>query len=416
MATNRWVSKAVKRAQVDTLTVTAYDVGTTYKVTIGNKTISTVGTGGTTATTAAALAALLQASTDGEFQEIQWAYTSGNSFITGTANVTGKPFTLTFTVSGGTGTVSLAHTTTNSSPNDVNDGLNWSAGTIPANGEDVIIDFGDENQSLKWNLDALSAVTLNSLTRRRTFTGRAALDEINTDGTPYTEYRATEFTFGLQGAFKLLIEQPGSDGAAWWKINSGTTKALLRVQGDGPGSLYAEALWWRGTNVNNTVTAENASLAVAPVNSNAATWLTMDATNSSVRCGDTVTQATLTNNGSTIELNSALTTLVHSTAGGTTLCKGTGALGTATLDGGSLVYWSTGTITTLTLGVGTAFDCSGDPRARTITNKVNLYAGSVFNDPAGTCIAGGLSVQTVKCGIETVRINVGSNHSYAITA
>jgi hypothetical protein len=53
------VADALAVAQDRRATITAYDVATTYKVTINGKIVSVLGSGGTVTTTAVALAAAL---------------------------------------------------------------------------------------------------------------------------------------------------------------------------------------------------------------------------------------------------------------------------------------------------------------------------------------------------------------------
>ncbi|MGH2437495.1 MAG: hypothetical protein ACRDFA_10920, partial [bacterium] len=87
MATKRWLGTAVAVAQISTVTITAYDIATSYKVTIGGVTVSVVGQGGTTTTTATALKNALAASTHPYFDGITW--TSATNVVTGTADVAG---------------------------------------------------------------------------------------------------------------------------------------------------------------------------------------------------------------------------------------------------------------------------------------------------------------------------------------
>jgi len=193
MATCRWRGDAAAVAQVDTYVVTTYDVTTTWKITINGKVISQVGTGGTATTTATALLALLQASTvPPEFAEITW--TSNGATITATSAVAGRPFTISATVSGGTGSWVHTSVTTSSGPNDVNVAANWTTAATPANGDDLVVDAGSD---LLYNLGALSAIALTSLTVAQKFTGKIGLPPINSTnsapGQSYFEYRATYF-------------------------------------------------------------------------------------------------------------------------------------------------------------------------------------------------------------------------------
>lgn len=410
MSTVRWKPLQKKTAQVDTISITAYDVATTYRVTLNGKVVGQVGTGGTTTTTAAALYALLAAMTDPEFMRITWS-TSTNTVIA-TAKTPGTPFTLAVSVSGGTGTISLANTTANTSPNDVNDPLNWSGGALPVNGDDVLFDAGGIEQSAWWNLGALSGVTFASFTRRKGYRGRIGLPEINRDGIPYTEYLATEFAFGLQSAFNVFIEQPSTDRAEQIKINTGSTQTVLTIQGESTGAINNEACWWRGTHVSNVVNNEGGSLAIAPVAGNSAVVATLN-NRGTTRAGGNVTLGVVNNLTGTLDLATGVTTLTQQ-SGKTTFRGNAMNVTTASIRGGTLDYRGTGTITTLTLGGGAIADFSKDNRARTVTNAINIHKGGTLLDPAATLVAGGLDIVAVGCGVSDVRLNLGTDRTLTV--
>jgi len=86
-----------------TITLTAYDAATTYKVTIGGADVTQIGTGGTTTTTATALTTALNASADANFTPITW--TSSGAVITGIHDVPGTAYVPTTSKTGGTGTI-----------------------------------------------------------------------------------------------------------------------------------------------------------------------------------------------------------------------------------------------------------------------------------------------------------------------
>src|SRR5258708_1374747 len=117
-----WIANALAVKQVYTIQVTAYDVGTTYKVTINGKVVFTIAAGGVNAT-ATALQVALAASTIPEFLEVTW--TVATDTVTGTAVTAGKPFTAVGAASGGTGTVSVTAVTANTGPNNWDNTANW---------------------------------------------------------------------------------------------------------------------------------------------------------------------------------------------------------------------------------------------------------------------------------------------------
>lgn len=97
------VSASVSVRQVSTITLTAYDTATTYKVTIGGVDVTQVGTGGTLSQLAAVFATTLNNSADANFTPITWS--SSGAVITGKHDTGGTAFTPTTSVSGGTGTI-----------------------------------------------------------------------------------------------------------------------------------------------------------------------------------------------------------------------------------------------------------------------------------------------------------------------
>lgn len=96
-------SAAANLKHTYTMTVTAYDVATTYRVTIGGANVDTVGSGGTTTTVATAMAVALNASVNANFTPITW--TSTGAVVTGTADAAGVGFTPTTAEVSGTGTI-----------------------------------------------------------------------------------------------------------------------------------------------------------------------------------------------------------------------------------------------------------------------------------------------------------------------
>lgn len=355
--------------------------------------------------------ALWNAENEGECEEITAA--DGTTVLTLTADESGTPFTVTSTSSAGSFT--SANTTANVSPNDLNNGTNWSnSSTVPAAGDDVIIDAGGDNESIWWNLGALSAVTVATFTRRRGFTGRIGLDEYNTDNQDsYFEYRATELALGMTS---MLIEQPASDGTGQLKFNGGSVQTALTILGDGPSAIGSEQCWWRGTHASNIVNVSNGSLAVAPVIGSSAVIATLRAENSTVRLGQGCTLTTVTSVASTVEINSSVTTFTQNESTATLYAKKAAAITTLTLNGGTLVWQSSGTITTLTPGPGVTMDFSQGSGAVTITNQVTFQAGTIFNDPEGrVTFSGGWKLGPGVKLTDCPGLNFGPGRTYSVS-
>lgn len=177
MANVYWLGTATAVAGVETGSIDTVDgtpANNTFTVTIGGEAISQAGDTDV-ATTAAALVALLNASTHPYFEAVTWTNPSAGNIV-GTADTAGVPFVAALTVSGGgTGTVTdFSETTASSGPNDWSTAANWSGGSVPVNSDDVIIE--NSSVSIRWGL-AQSAVTLDSLIIKKSFTGKIGLKE-----------------------------------------------------------------------------------------------------------------------------------------------------------------------------------------------------------------------------------------------
>lgn len=409
MATLRWIGKSQSTAEVDTVTLATYDVTTTYSITINGKTYSTLGTGGTVATTAAALQALVAASTEPEFTEWTWTNTVGSAVITATQNTAGVPGTITSAGTGGTGSATHAVVTANQSPNDADAAINYDSGALPVSTNNLIIDAGAI--SMWWNLGALSAVTLASLTRRANHTGTIGLPETNPEG--YWEYRATEFAIS---ATTMTIEQNSSDGVAALKFNVGSNQTALTINGQGAGSLDSEVMWWRGTHASNVIDCNNASLAIASTSGQVATVATLNADNSTVRCGSGCTLTTVNLLDSTAEFNSSITTLNQYGSNSETFIKLAAAVTTLNVYGGTCAWLSTGNMGTVTVGEGATVDLSQGSGGITVTGTITMNAGATWNDPNGRGTYSGSPSFSLAAGVtlDQVTINVGVGRSYTV--
>ena len=384
MATKRWVGKAIKMTQVGTITITAYDVATTYKVgipdTVNGKIISVLGQGGTTSTTAAALQALLAASQEPEFQELTWTVLA--NVITYTANTPGQPSTVAVAVAGGTGTIAGATVTANVSPNDAANIQNYSDNLLPANGDTLIFDEG--NVDVLWNVDTLTAVTTLTIYRRIGYAGRIGLPDYNPAG--YFEYRPTEFK--TAGATLLYIETSQADSPGQFTFNTQGTIATVTIIGDGRPALGQEVVYWRGSVNTSNLNVEGSSCAVAVFLNSTANIATLTAQDSTVRCGTGVAFATaIIARNSEIELRSNLPATVKLTGAQQICWVRESATATSPLVQDGIMYWmSSGTLTTPTIGTGATIDFSRDNRARTITGNVTVNTGATWNDPASSAI------------------------------
>lgn len=380
------VADAFAVAQVRAQAITGYDVATTYKCTIGGRVISTVGTGGTTTTTAAALVALLNASTYPEFAEITWS--NNTNTVIGTCDTPGKAITFTLSVSGGTGTVGAASDTT---ANDGPEALTANNCKNAATGVRALATGGDTftlesiDTDLRYNLDALSAVTVAALYIEASFTGECGLPPLNQDGTlDYDEYRPQYLQIG---ATVCLIGDGSGDGSDLMMIDLGTVLGGVTVlkTGSSPTLAGLGALIIKGTNASNTLKAVSGSIDIAPFAGETATFATLTAVgDASVRTSSGVTLTTVNAGGSaTIDLNAAGNpTTINIYDQATVIVRGSIAPGTINVYGKSakLIYLSSGNPTTVNLIDGATLDCTDNPSTFTIGTLTGSGAPTI-NDP-----------------------------------
>lgn len=410
MATRRWTSGSQSTSQVDTVTLGNPSVGSTYTVTCSTKTFTYTAASTTAATEAAAFATAFAASTEPEFQEAACANSSGAT-LTFTATTPGKPFSFTYSAGGtGTPTFSGSTTTTSAGPSDVSLAANWSGNALPANGDTVYLE--DSSIGLKYNLQALSAVTLAALYIRSTFTGDIGLPETNIDGaTPYHEYRQTYWQ--IAATLEVIGDGPGQ-GSQRIKRDGGSVQTSLSVRNTGSSAeTNLEAMQWKGTNVSNIVEVTKGSVAIAGYGGDTATVATLrigyqdgQSSDATVRCGPGTTLTTITQTGGSLQIESAVTTLNNS--GGTVTVLGSGAIGTLTNYSGTVVHLGTGTVTTYTAGPGAALSRDGRNLAGVTFTNTTIQTGASISDPGGTItFTNPISLQN--CRVVDCTIDVGYN-------
>jgi len=380
MSTQRWRGDAPAVAQVQTVTIGTNDVATTYKATINGKTVSVPGNAGGASSTANDLASALKAATvPQEFAEIAWQVAA--NVVTGTATKPGKPFALTASVAGGTGTISTAVTTASSGPNDISVAANWSSGALPATGDDIVFDTGASDAL--YGLDQ-HAVTPGSITVSPGFTGKIGLPAINADNASatYFEYRPQYMQFGTSGAGTVNVTING--GAGRIKLDQGSGPAVWNVLNSAQRLENGiPAVLLKGTNAANVLNVNKGDVGVAFFGGETATLAAVNvgyeanpAGDSSVWLGSGVAlaNAALVQTGGSLTVNSATSGTATITQYDGFLTLQSGAQTGLSVLGGTCVYNSTGALagTPVVAGAGT-LDFSQDLRAKSVANPINVY-------------------------------------------
>lgn len=373
--THIWKGDLAAVAQVDTVTITAYDAATTYKLTINSRIVSTPGVTDATGT-ATALAAAWNASTQPEFAEV--TASSNAAVVTLRADTPGKPFTATSSVAGGTGTIgAVTNITPNQGPNVWMAG-NFDSGALPVDTDTVI--FESSSVDSLYELDQ-NAVDLAALTIKQSSSGKSGLPRTNPSG--YVEYRDQYLKLT---ATTIKIGEGEGNGSGRIKLDTQAVITTLNIfNKGGRAETGIPCVLWKGSNAGNVVNLLRGDLGVAFFGGETATIATLNVGSASSQitdpllvCGPGTILTTVNVYGGTIELNSAITTLTQEA--GVVTVRGTGTIGTWNLNGGIGYHCSDGTITTLKVGATARADFSQDPRPRTVTN-CEVYQGGTIYDP-----------------------------------
>ncbi len=381
MSTQRWRGDAPAVAQVQTLTIGVNDPATAYKVTINGKSVAVPGDAGGANATATDLANALKAATVAqEFNEITW--TAVSNVVTATAAKPGKPFTLAVTATGGSGTIVTAVATPSSGSNDAGVAANWSSGTLPATGDDVIFDTGATD--VLYGLD-LHAFTPNSISVLAGYTGRIGLPAINSDNASatYFEYRPQYLQFGTAGVGATVNVTIGG-GAGRIKFDQGSAPAVWNILNAAQRlESGIPAILLKGTAAANALNVNKGDVGVAFFGGESATLLAVNVGYETNPAGDStvwlgsgvaLANATLIQTGGNLILNSTTSGTATITQYDGNLTLQSGAQTGLSVLGGACVYNSTGALsgTAVISGSGT-LDFSQDLRPKTVTNPINIY-------------------------------------------
>lgn len=388
MADIYYTGKARPVAQVSTAQITAYDAATTYTLTVNGVSASAPGTTDA-AGTATALAAAWEAISHPYFTPITATAATDTVTLTGPAD--GMPFTVTSSVTGGTGTIgSVATGTSADGPNHWGSGANWSGGSAPANSDVVYIT--KPGARLCWGIN-ISGTTPTRLVVRGdarvglSFSGVATTADGDTVDPSAPEYRdqylvaaittvdvlADESTAVVSGSGRLHINND--------KAGASTTTIGATAQSPVDASRPAVCLLFANASADVYVSGGRGGVGIAmgnPGETSTIGDLVLDdpADVSRVFLSEGVTHSTIRVNGGRLSLNSAATMPSITVNGGTCDIEGTQAVTALVVnDPGEVVCNTTGTITTLTQnGEGSVVDFHRSGRSRTVTNY-NFNAG-----------------------------------------
>ena len=424
MADKHWTGLAPAVAQVGTASIDSVDgtpANNTFTVTVGGVAISQVGDTDV-ATTAAALVVLLAASTHPYFAAVTWTNPSAGNIVA-TADTAGVPFVAALTETGaGTGAVTdFAATVANAGPNAWATAANWSDAAVPVNTDNVTVDRGP---AILWDLDQ-SAVTLTSLRIMQSYNGPLGLPTQTFTTSPTgedatkPEYRETYLKIGattLEIGAHYGPSEPG--GAGRIKIDTGAvqTKLVVLNSSQSPTDTGLEPIRWLGTHASNAAHIQKGWVGIAtdtPYEDSDLTELNISHRGSVladavVQVGAGVTTLTTVNqSGGDLTVRCAMGTL-EQTAGRAAII-GAGAVTTANI-GGTLIYNSTGTLTTLLVHPTGTADFTADVQDKEVSNctihaGATLLANNGSGDPLSVDFAAGIILSA--CDFPDVTLSVG---------
>ncbi len=421
MTVRRYIGAAALQEQITDWAVGGtIEVGDLFIMTIGAKSLSVAAASTVAADVAEDIAAAWAALDSGgwpEFAEIT-AQANGDA-VRLTANEPGVPFfAVGTTTEAGGGAADLqtfvsSVVQANSGPNDIAIADNWSGSVVPITGVDIVVDL--DAPSMLWNLDTLAAVVAASV--RITCGRKTQIGLADTAPGGYPEHRAKKFA--VQSTNWFIETDSGLVN-----IDGGTATAtaiVCRRTGQREQDQRA-ALCIMGANAANTLALLRGDVAVQQAADETARfaisvgYITDQNSDVTLFCGPGATLGAFIQNGGQVESWSALPSL---TMRGGQHVHQSGGITAPIVYGGRLAYNTTDTLA----GVGKVgetghLDFSADPRAKTITNPLEVYGAGKVSDPFNVCNAGGSFIIDMNETAALANITVGANRrvTFAATA
>jgi hypothetical protein len=412
MATAIWKGDAQNVAQVTRCTVGGtIEAGDEFTLAVGSKSLTVVA-GSTSATAvAAAIVAAWNGLSVTSFPEMAAiaASDAGGGSLDLTAKTAGVPFSVALTTRESGGGAADGQTFTQSTVTAASGGAfwsvpaNWSTGSVPGSGDDVVIQHSAN--SILYGLDQ-STVTLASLTIDQSYTGAIGLPRSGAGGA--VEYRERYLKIG---ATQIVIGRGDGAGSSRLQIDTQGEQTTLHVLNSGtPSDADGRAVLWKGTHAANAVLVAKGSFAAAHFAGEIATLASLKqgfrqnvASDSDVRLGPgcSLAACVISKLGGTLEVNSSFASLTHG-GGETTIAAG--SPGTLTIQRGTVRYKSAGGYTMVSIGDGGELDFRQSMLSRTGTNTT-LTKGATLRDPGKTVTF--TNPIAIVCGLGDVTLDLG---------
>jgi hypothetical protein len=404
MATRQWLgtSAVIRQSSPFTAGGTVAIGSTLTLATPNGKSVTFTATTTSATDAAAGLAAAFAASTEPEFTELSASSVGGIVTVLGPTN--GGPFTITPSAAGsGSPTLTAGGVTAGSGPNWWSSPSNWSGGAVPVAGDEVTFNDSSTVDCL-YGLDQ-HTVTLGSLTVTGGYTGRIGLPARNDAG--YAEYRDRDLRVGVTNP--VNVGEGGGNGPSLFRLDTGSVNTTLNT--------FAGLVDWKGSGTNTvnrvggtlkiaTAPGDTAAVGTLRVEDAAGGTFGVGSQSADVTLGAGVTAGALTLAGGSVL--SAATFASGLIEGGTlTLIDAAGFTAGPTVQGGTLVWNSTGALGAVPVYGDGTLDASGDLRPKSAAT-VLLYRGATYRDP-NKVVSNAATVQVVGCGLDDVTLDFGTN-------
>lgn len=391
MTTHIWQGGAVAVKQITTITVGGTIASETFTLTIAGKDVAVTATGTETAAQiATALYNLLVSTTsppNPEFREFSYA-DGGAGVITATGRTAGKPITMSGAATG-SATLVVSDATAATGPNHLNNADNWSSGSVPTNSD--TIEFRDGTTDVLYGLTALVAVTGLTINIREGFEAKIGLPEVNADSTAYPEYRQ-KYLQMAGGTINI-----DCSNLIRCRIDTRTTAATINVRNSGQREdANLPSIVFIGSHASNVANISRGDVGFAAIGGETAqidilreSYVLNQANDAAVYLGAGVTLDECFKSGGTGRFDCGSTLIQTLPQSGKLILGGSGAHARLTIDGGTVEYNSSGTLTDFTVANDGYLDFDQDPVPKTSTNAGLVY-GDKFNvrDTRGVCNSG----------------------------
>ncbi|MEI8017333.1 MAG: hypothetical protein WCH39_03985 [Schlesneria sp.] len=414
MTVKRWLGNAPATTDNWTISLTGTVVSQTYSMTINGKSVTYTASGTETVSTILlALANAWSASTIPEFLELTATVlpASGGPYtsMTVTQNIPGRPSVITVATNG-VATFTITNTTAATGPNDFTNPQNWSTGAAPANADTLVFDNGDIG--CKYNLG--SSLTGITVSVESGYSGLIGLPFINSDNpnTSYNEYRATALTL-TGGAAIVNAPQCGRCNLAF-----GPNTASVRVLATGQrANSTTPVVLITGGNSSSELDINKGDVGLACYQGQTAIfpiirtgYVSQPLSDVNLTIGLGATLTTLTKNGGNVTSRVGAVTINQDVSGGTLTLTDSAAVTTLNVFAGTVNLSTIGTVATINLYGSSTLSCDGDPRAKSVTNAINVYSTAVTVIDSAKTINGGV-LTLAPSGLTSVNVQHGANTS-----